>query len=600
MGRKFVFIAVVLFVGIIFTIKLLFIQVIDDKYSNKAFSLTEKEVVVIPARGLIYDRNNELVVVNRPVYDLMVVPTEMEEMDTLSFCKLVRITKEEFKEKIAKAKRYSYYQESLFLKKISHAEYLQLTEHLFKYKGFSARSNSMRYYPHKVGALLFGDVAEVNSRELSKDSYYRQGEDIGKGGIEKKYEKELRGKKGKTYISRDYLGVPHKSVIENHDSIAYKGKDVISTIDIELQKYGELLMQGKKGCIVAIEPSTGEILAMVSAPSFDPNKLVGISRGKNYLPLSKDSLKPLFNRPIQAQYRPGSIFKMVQALIALEHGYITAETRITCNRGIIGCHGAHTRDDLKGAIKHSCNPYFREVLKKMVEGESDGVKSRFERSAEGLALWKTHIDSFGFGSKLDTDIIGIKGGLIPGPSYYDKIYGELAWAYSTIYSISIGEGEILVTPTQMANLAATIANKGWYIPPHTVKQVGEEKKYLGAEFIKTVGVEAKHFDVVRNAMDDVINQDGGTARRARIPDIIVCGKTGTVQNRPPIKDHSVFMAFAPKNNPEIAIAVYVENAGYGGTWAAPISSLMIEKYIKKEVSMTEKEKRILEANLIGN
>lgn len=599
MNRKIVFTGAVLIIGVIIIIRLFYLQVIDDKYRNKAFSLTEKEIVVMPARGLIYDRKKRLVVVNKPVYDLLVVPNEINNLDTLAFCQLVGVTLKEFKIKIQAAKKYSYRKESHFLKKLTQAEYIRISEQLFKFEGFVGRPNTVRSYPSKSGALLFGDVAEVSSRDLSNDSYYRQGEDIGKGGIEKRYEKALRGKKGLRYMFRNNFGVLQNSPGKNSDSIAVKGTEIIACVDIELQAYGEQLMQGKKGCIVAIDPSTGGILSMVSAPSFDPNLLVGKKRGYNYKPLSQDSLKPLFNRPVQAQYRPGSIFKMVQALVALQHGYIVPETRITCNRGIIGCHGSHTRDDLHDAIKHSCNPYFREVLKRMVEDKKISNGSRFEMAQVGLGNWKTNIEKFGFGSKLNTDIPRVQKGHIPGPRYYDKIYGDLAWAFSTIYSISIGEGELLVTPLQMANLAAIIANKGWYISPHTVSQVGDKKMYLGLEYRTPVGVNAEHFEVVRNAMEDVVNQDGGTARGGRVPGVVVCGKTGTVQNPPPLKDHSIFIAFAPKDNPTIAIAVYVENAGFGGAWAAPIASLMIEKYVKGEVTMTAKEKRILEADLIN-
>ncbi len=552
----------------------------------------------MPARGLIYDRNNKLVVINKPVYDLVVVPNEIINLDTLAFCNLVGISQDEFDLKIAAAKKYSYHQETLFLKKLSQGEYSRISEQLFKFKGFTGRPNTVRSYPYKVGALLFGDVAEVNTRDLRNDAYYRQGEDIGKGGIEKFYEKDLRGKKGLRYMFRNNLGVLQVSPGNNSDSLAIKGKDLIACVDIDLQAYGEKLMQGKKGCIVAIEPKTGEILALVSSPSFDPNVLVGNMRGSNYLPLSRDSLKPLFNRPVQAQYRPGSIFKMVQALVALQNNYIVPETRIRCNRSIIGCHGPHTYDDLHNAIKHSCNPYFRDVLRRMVEDDKLSNGSRFEKARKGLAKWKKNIEKFGFGSNLGTDIPRVQTGYIPGPKYYDKVYGKLAWAYSTIYSISIGEGEVLVTPIQMANLATIIANKGWYIQPHTVKQVGDSLVYQEKSHYRSSDVNEEYFDVVRDAMEDVVNQSGGTARRARIPGIVVCGKTGTVQNPPPLKDHSVFMAFAPKDNPRIAIAVYVENAGFGGSWAAPISSLMMEKYIKGHVTMKAKEKRILEADLI--
>jgi penicillin-binding protein 2 len=355
-------------------------------------------------------------------------------------------------------------------------------------------------------------------------------------------------------------------------------------------------MQNKRGCIVAIEPATGEILALISAPTFDPNLLVGRARGRNFSILNRDKQKPLFNRATQAQYRPGSIFKIAQSLAALQIGAITPETRIHCNRGIIGCHGSHSFDDLEMALVHSCNPYFRGVMQRVVEGDRD-KSSRFKDARLGLDIWQGYIKRFGFGSNLNTDIPGVKSGLVPGVAYYDKIYGKEQWAFSTIYSISIGEGEMLINPLQMCNLAAIIANRGWYVFPHTVKQIGVGGRPLDSFLVRnTLGIDSSYFRVVVDAMEQVVGP-GGTANRAKLKDIVICGKTGTVQNEPR-EDHSVFVCFAPKNNPKIALSVYVENAGFGGTWAAPIASLMIEKYLNDSIADPAKEQRIFDQNFL--
>ena len=398
------------------------------------------------------------------------------------------------------------------------------------------------------------------------------------------------------YVYRDNLGVERNVAEGKLDSAAIEGTDLVATIDAELQRYGEKLMQNKRGCIVAIEPSTGEILALVSAPTFDPNLLVGRARGHNFAILNADKQKPLFNRATQAQYRPGSIFKLAQSLTALQIGAITPETRIHCNRGIIGCHGSHSFDDLEMAIVHSCNPYFRGVMQKVVEGDRD-KSSRFRDARLGLDIWQGYIKRFGFGSNLNTDIPGVKRGLVPGVEYYDKIYGKEQWAFSTIYSISIGEGEMLINPLQMCNLACVIANRGWFVSPHTVKQIGVGGRPLDQFLVRNdVGIDTSYFRVVIDAMEQVVGP-GGTGNRAKLKDIIVCGKTGTVQNEPR-EDHSVFVCFAPKENPKIALAVYVENAGFGGTWSAPIASLMIEQYMNDSISDPAKEKRIFEANFL--
>ncbi|MFY8136534.1 MAG: penicillin-binding transpeptidase domain-containing protein [Flavobacteriales bacterium] len=598
-GRRITIILIVCAIGIIYALRLLSLQVLNDEWKNRGTALTEKEVIVYPSRGLIYDRNGKLLVTNQTVYDLMVLPKDVKPFDTIAFCELVSLTKEELASALKKAVSWPNvrYKPSPVIKQITPPEFARISENLYKYPGFFGTPRTLRTYPQSIGALLLGDVAEIDKREMDKNPDYRRGDYIGKSGIEKSYENELRGTRGVKYVFRDNLGVERNVAEGELDIAAVEGTDLIATIDAELQRYGEELMVNKRGCIVAIEPTTGEILALVSAPTYDPNLLVGRARGSNFNLLNTDPQKPLFNRATQAQYRPGSIFKLAQSLAALQIGAITPQTRIQCNRGIIGCHGSHSYDDLEMAIVHSCNPYFRGVMQRVVEGDRDKT-SRFKDARIGLDIWQGYIKRFGFGSNLNTDIPGVKSGLVPGVAYYDKWYGELQWAFSTIYSLSIGEGEMLITPIQMCNLACIIANRGYYVPPHTVKQIGvgglpREEYRVRYE----TGIDTAHFTTVINAMEKVVGP-GGTAGRVKLKDIVICGKTGTVQNEPK-EDHAVFVCFAPKVNPKIAMAVYVENAGFGGTWAAPIASLMIEKYLNDTTSNKAAEKLLLESNFLN-
>lgn len=594
-NRKFVVIGIVVFIILAFIARLFTLQISDDYWSRKAANLTERSTKIYPPRGLIYDREGELLVANQAIYDLMMLPREVKDLDTLRFCALLKISQDEFDERLAKMRKsrgWASNKEQVFIKQIRPEDFAPIAEQLYKYPGFYGQPRTVRNYKRGIGALLLGDIGEVVQRDIDRDPYYRSGDYIGKGGIEMAYEDYLRGQKGVRFMVIDPMGRPQESFNEgDFDTLAVSGQNLISTIDSDLQAYGEFLMQHKKGSIVAIEPATGEILAMVSSPTYDPNLLVGRDRGNNYGLLQNDSLLPLYNRAIKGTYRPGSIFKMVQALIALDEDKITPQTRIACNRNLIGCHGPHTYDDLEGAIIHSCNPYFRGVMQRMVEANIK--KDRFEDAAIGMSHWKERIESFGFGTNLDTDVPGVNSGNVPGKKYYDKIYGEERWAFSTIYSISIGEGELLVNPLQMANLGAIIANRGHYYPPHTIKDIGGQGKLERFRTPLQTNIDPEYFETVVNAMQKVVEQDGGTARRARTPGITVCGKTGTVQNDP-LPDHSVFMAFAPKENPQIAISVYVESAGFGGTWAAPIASLMIEQYINDSISDPRKEQRIID------
>jgi len=597
-SRRITILLIVACVGFIYLLKLFLMQVTDSSWSKLAQEYSQDEVPIHSPRGIIYDRKGRVLVTNQTVYDLMVIPRNVKAFDTTAFCALVKLTPVELRTIIKKGieKSKASYKAFEVIKQMTPREYAAISEQLFKYPGFFGQPRSLRVYPQEIAALLLGDVGEISPGELEKYPDFKQGYYIGKSGIELSYDKELRGITGRDYFFVDHLNKKRDDDQAVEDVPAQAGLDLVATIDAELQRYGEELMQNKRGCIVAIEPETGEILALVSAPTYNPNLLVGRARGHNFKVLNSDPQKPLFNRATQAQYRPGSIFKLAQSLTALELGAITPETRIRCNRGIIACHGSHSNDDLEMAIVHSCNPYFREVMHRVIEAERD-PSSKFKDSRQGLGIWEKYIESFGFDSDLATDIPNVKKGLVPGVSFYDKWYGELQWKYSTIYSLSIGEGEMLITPLQMCNLACILANRGWYVPPHTVKQQGigglSREEFLVRH---QLSIDSSHFRTVVNAMEKVVGP-GGTANRAKIKDIVVCGKTGTVQNEPR-EDHAVFICFAPKDNPKIALAVYVENAGFGGTWSAPIASLMIEKYLNDSIADRSKEKRIFEANFL--
>lgn len=423
------------------------------------------------------------------------------------------------------------------------------------------------------------------------------GDYIGISGIEKAYENDLKGKRGVKYFIKDSKGKKITRFKDGkYDTLAVSGSNILISIDKDLQAYGELLMQNKLGSIVAIEPSTGEILSFISSPTYDPALLVGRARSTNYPILVKDSLKTLYNRASQATYPPGSIFKLVQALVGMELGVITVNTGFPCNKSLVGCHNHMAPSNITTAVQVSCNPYFRQVVQRIVQQKK--YPSIYKDSHYGLDIWHEYVTSFGLGVRLETDFSPIESGNIPNSAYYDRIYGDYRWAYSYIYSISIGQGEVAVVPLQMANLAAILANRGYYYTPHFIKKIANDSA-IPQQFLKRnyTKVSDKYFPPVIEGMDKVVNELGGTARRARLDSVIVCGKTGTVEN-PHGEDHSVFIAFAPKENPKIAIAVFVENAGFGGTWAAPIASLMLEKYLNGEITSLKKEKRILEKDFI--
>ena len=484
------------------------------------------------------------------------------------------------------------------MKQLSNESFAKIQGHLIDYPGFHIQPRLVRSYPHRAMANAFGYIGEISRGQLERDSskYYRQGDYIGISGIESTYEKPLRGKNGVRYKMVNVRGIEKGKFKDgDYDTLSIPGENLVATVDINLQQYAETLLKGKIGSIVAIEPKTGEILAMVSAPSYDPNALTGREFGESFGKLQKDSLNPLFNRPLMGAFPPGSIFKVAQSLVALQEGVITPETRIRCNRGVINCHGPHSFEDLKGAITVSCNPYFREVYRKMLNQEANS--NTFIDTEIGLEQWRQHMLSFGFGRRLGIDLPNEKGGSIPTVGLYDRIYGDNRWKFSNIYSNAIGQGEVNVVPLQMANFAAIIANRGYYITPHMIKSIGEEGKPLQQfEERHYTTIDEKHFNVVIDAMEAVV-QHGTGQYRAKLKDINVCGKTGTVENSRG-EDHSVFIAFAPKENPVIAMAVYVENAGEGARAAAGITGLMIEKYIKGCTDNVALEEYILKGKFI--
>lgn len=594
--RKYVIGIIFILIGIIFIIRLFFLQVVDTKYKLSAENNVLRYETEYPARGLIFDRNGKLLVYNEAAYDLMVIPRQIKDIDTVALAKLLDLSLKSVREKLQKARRYSTYKSSIFLKQIPGEQFGAIQEKLFQFPGFFVQTRTLRKYPEAIAGHILGYVGEVNRQIINKDSYYHSGDYYGVSGLEKYYEKELRGKKGVSIYLVDVHNRKQGRFKEGaFDTVPEVGVNLKTTIDANLQLYGEQLMQNKKGSIVAIEPSTGEILSMVSAPTYNPNLLVGRIRNRNFSKLSKDTLKPLFNRALMAKYPPGSIFKILQALIALDTGLIKENTGFSCEKFLVNCHNHPEANSVAEAVQYSCNPYFYKVFQRiLLQGEG----SVFSRSAKNLDIWKKQVLKFGFGKKLHLDQPGIKSGYIPGKDFYDRWYGEGRWAFSTIYSLSIGQGELQIIPLQMANFAAIIANRGSYIEPHFVKEIGGKKNdnelYLTP--IET-GIDKKYYDLVIEGMDAVVNKTHGTARRARLDTITICGKTGTAEN-PHGEDHSVFIAFAPKENPKIAIAVYVENSGFGGTWAAPIASLMIEKYLMGTVESKKREERILNANLL--
>lgn len=584
-------------VGALFIIRLAFLQLFDSEYRHKAASQSLRNVTQYPARGFIYDRNGKLLVHNEAVYDLMVVPRETKGLDTAYFCKSLGIELEEFEERMRKAKKYSSITASIFMKQISKEEYAKFENKMYRFNGFYITQRTLRIYDRPIAAQVLGYVGEVNQSDLDRDPYYKQGDYIGKSGLEKSYEEVVRGVKGKKIMHVDAFNREVGPYMDGaYDTLPIEGMNLYTSLDADLQEYAEGLMANKRGCVVALEPSTGEVLAMVSAPTYDPNLLVGRIRGENYRKLDSNWSTPMLNRAMMGQYPPGSIFKVAQAVTALDLGVISPQSGFVCDKSLVGCHNHPSAQSVQEAIKMSCNPYFYQVYRRVIQ--QGKYKNIYKDAQYGLTVWRNYMLRFGFGQKLPIDLPrnGMSTGNIPDTSFYNRWYGYERWAFSTIYSNSIGQGEVTVVPLQMANLAAIVANRGYYITPHVVRFYGpdsiQDEEYRRRH---ETGIKREYFDIAAQGMYDVVHVAGGTGKRARVDGLDVCGKTGTAQNNR--DDHSVFIAFAPKDNPKIAVAVYVENArGGGGSWAAPIAGLVIEKYINGEVKRKEIEKMYREIN----
>jgi len=593
-GRQYIVKGIFLSVILILLIKLFYIQIVDSQYKKSAKKNAIRFEVQQAARGLIYDRNKKLIVSNVASYDLMVIPREVQEFDTLSLCELAEITKEEFKKTLQEAKDYSDYKESVFSKQLNTVNAHKIQELLNTFNGFYIRVNTTRDYPVDVAAHVIGYLGEVR-KEKTKEKYYTKGDLEGRTGIEASYEESLRGSKGMKLILVDSRNRPQGSFNNGkHDSLAIHGRNIITTLDIDLQKYGELLMQNKIGAIVAIQPSSGEILTLITAPNYNPNDMKGRSRSVNYTAMLLDKNKPLFNRALKGEYPPASPLKLVNSLIFLQEESLNKNNTYFCNMGFefgnnrkMGCHEHPSAVNLKTAIAMSCNSYFCNVW--------ENFYSEYNTVQEGYLVWKEHIESFGFGNYLNNDFkLGTKG-FVPNADYFDKYYKR--WKSSTILSMSIGQGELEVSPIQMANLSAILANRGYYYIPHIIKEI--ENDTIPSKFKQKnySSIAPKHFTTVIDGMEMVFNLKDGTSIESKVEGITICGKTGTAEN-PHGEDHSIFIAFAPKENPEIAIAVYVENGGWGSTWAAPIATLMIEQYLKGNTDYPNRERKMINGNLL--
>ncbi|MFL9843070.1 penicillin-binding protein 2 [Flavobacterium rhizosphaerae] len=582
--------------------QLFYLQIVDDSYIKKSENNALKIVYEYPERGYIYDRNSKLLVANQPSYDIMVTPNDMKNIDTLELCNLLNIDTVYFNKRIKKAKVYSWRAPSVFLPSLTKKEFAAFQEKIRRFKGFNIVKRSLRDYQVDVAANVFGYITQAGEATIQKDHYYKSGDLIGRQGVEETYEKILRGVKGVKYLQRDRFGRiigPFKEGV--YDTISEEGKDITLTLDIDLQKYGEALMFEKRGGIVAIEPKTGEILALITAPSYDPSLLVGRKRSENYQALQNDSLGlPLFDRGLLAEYPPGSPFKILTGLIGLQEGVIDENTTFVCHHGFSYGRGAFMKchdsgaNNLNSGIYKSCNTYFGNTFRLTID--------KYPKPAFGVDAWSGHLKSFGLGNFLGYDLPPGRKGLIPTTEYYQRWYPNGGWRSSTIISNSIGQGEILMTPIQLANMMATVANHGYYYTPHIIKNIKGAK--IDSKFTTkhVTTIDEKYFQPVIDGLYDVFNK--GTAQSLQVKDIEICGKTGTAENFKKINgvntqltDHSIFVAFAPRNDPKIAIAVFVENGYWGARWAGPIATLMIEKYINGTISRTALENKMLTQGL---
>ncbi len=588
--------AIVVFALILIS-KLFYLQVLSDKYAEKSARLSIRAVIEFPDRGLITDRNGEIIVFNEDAHDLVVhFPFNKKEFEMDDFCRLVKMTPEEVTEKLKTARASRFNQKGLFIKNISTQDFARIQEGLFKFPQFSMEARSDRKYKHNIAAHTLGYVAEISRYELERDDeeYYDIGENIGKSGLERYYESLLRGAKGKQFYLKDNTGKLKEHYNDGADDTkATVGTELKVSLDVLIQEYGEKLIAGKTGSIVAIEPATGEILAMVTSPGYRPDMFAIKNLGKNYSKLATHPDKPLINRATTSMYPPGSTFKVVMSLIGLQEGAITPNTRYSCNGGFhiggltVRCHAHAPRPNVTYAIQTSCNAFYCNTYREILH------QDRFENIEEGYNNWKGYLNRMGLGNKLGTDISGEKAGNVPNANYFHKIHGQNKWNYVRIISMSIGQGELLLTPMQMANISAMVANRGYFYTPHFIRSDNVPEAFTTKH---EVGIDNQHFTTVVDGMRNVLTN--GTGAYVQIPGIDICGKTGTVQN-PHGENHSIFIAFAPKDNPKIAIATVVENAGYGSTWAAPICTLMIEKYINRDTvsQRPELEKKMMETEI---
>lgn len=600
--RKYVIGGFVTLIVLIYVVRLFSLQIGDGRYKESADSNAFLRRVIYPARGLVYDRNDRLIVLNKPAYDVMLIPKDVAPFDTALLCKVLNITPEQLREKWADMKDthknpgYSAYTQQKLITHLSQEDYGRLQEKLYMFPGFFIQNRSVREYSTVAGANILGNIREVSAGDIERDRYYKRGDYTGDLGIEKSYETALRGRKGVEILMKDAYGrIKGKYENGKYDEAPVPGHTLKLGIDMELQEYGERLMANKIGAIVAIEPATGEVLCLVTSPNYDPSLLVGRDRGKNYGMLVKDPYKPLYDRSIQGAYPPGSTFKPTQGLIFLQEGVITTSTQYPCHRGYInglrvGCHGHGSPLSLLPALQTSCNAFFCWGLWNMIDRQG-------KPHADQLNKWKDYMVDMGYGYKLGIDLPSESRGFIPNADFYSNSFRGANWSANSIISISIGQGEVLATPLQIANLCATIANRGWFYTPHVVKQIADST--IDAKYHKKHApkIRREYYEDVAKGMRMAVL--GGTCRLANLPGIEVAGKTGTAQN-PHGKDHSAFIGFAPYTNPKIAVCVYVENAGFGATYGVPIGSLIIEKYLNGEISPARKgiEERMLNSNTI--